>query len=64
MAWTSDDVAALKTAIKAGVKRVRYHDHDVEYHSLTEMLELLGAMKAEVDAATGIGNVTFAGRVE
>lgn len=65
MAWSSQDVAALETAVKSGVKRVTYHDHTAEYHSLTEMLQLLDRMRAEVNAAAGnSGGAIFAGRIE
>ncbi len=65
MAWSQSDVSALETAIKTGVKRVTYHDHTAEYHSLTEMLQLLDRMRAEVRAASGaVGSAIFAGRIE
>lgn len=63
MAWQQSDVTALETAIKRGVKKVQYHDHSVEYHTLGEMLALLNAMRSEVSAPSG-GSVIFAGRVE
>jgi hypothetical protein len=65
MAWSQSDVTALEGAIKTGVKRVTYHDHTAEYHSLTEMLQLLDRMRAEVRAASGTaGSAIFAGRIE
>jgi hypothetical protein len=53
MAWTSTDIEALETAIKTGTKSVQFSDRRVEYHSLSEMLRLLAAMKAEVETAAG-----------
>lgn len=64
MSWSQSDLDALDNAIKAGVKRVRYKDHEAEYHSLTEMLQLRGAMKAEIASAAGQnGSVILAGRI-
>ena len=53
MAWTQSDVNSLKTAIAGGVKSVSYSDKTVVYHTLTEMLQALQAMEAEVAAASG-----------
>lgn len=64
MAWTQSDVDALKTAIAGGVKSVSYSDKTVVYHTLTEMLQALQAMEAEVAAgsgATSVGRCTIAG---
>ncbi len=48
MAFTSDDLTALDTAIKSGARRVAYRDRTVDYHSLDEMLKLRAVMQAEV----------------
>lgn len=64
MAWTQTDVDSLKTAIAGGVKSVAYADRTVVYHTLTEMLQALQAMEAEVAAGSGstsIGRCTIAG---
>lgn len=53
MAWTQEDIDALKTAIKGGVKTVKYHDREVTYHSVAEMRSLLEAMQADVNKAAG-----------
>jgi len=50
MAWTSADRDALKAQIATGELRVSYGDKTVIYHSLKEMMDLLGAMNAEIDA--------------
>lgn len=52
MAFTQTDVEALETAVKSGVLRVSYADRTVQYHSLDEMLKLLGLMRAEVASAS------------
>ena len=64
--WTSADIAALETAIKAGVKRVAYASGSVDYHSLGEMLTLLDRMRADVVAGAGTASnqMIFAGRVQ
>jgi hypothetical protein len=64
MAWTQTDVDALKTAVAGGVKSVSYSDKTVVYHTLTEMLQALQAMEAEVAAGSGetsAGRCTLAG---
>jgi hypothetical protein len=51
MGWTSTDRDALKAKIATGELRVSYQDRTVIYHSLKEMMDLLGVMNAEVEAA-------------
>ncbi|MFN3656820.1 MAG: phage head-tail joining protein [Pseudolabrys sp.] len=63
MAWTQSDLDALDSALKRGVKRVRYSSGETEYHSLDEMLRLRAVMKAEVED-DGAGSVIAAGRLE
>lgn len=53
MAYTQEQIDALKKAIALGATRVRYADRDVEYRSLEEMKEILGDMIAEVEGASG-----------
>lgn len=53
MAWTQSDVDILKAAIAGGVKTVSYSDKTVTYHSLSEQLQLLSQMEAEVAASAG-----------
>lgn len=53
MAWTQDDVDALKVAIATGVKDVQYSDGSrMTYRSLAEMKDILGGMEAEIAGAT------------
>ena len=40
MNWTLADLVALDKAIALGVKRVEYHDKNVEYRSLDDMLRI------------------------
>ena len=48
MAYTADDIVALKRAIASGARVVRYRSGSVEYRSLSEMREILEIMEAEV----------------
>lgn len=53
MAWTQDDVDALKSAIATGARDVQYSDNSrVTYRSLDEMRSILGDMESEVAGAT------------
>lgn len=60
MAWTTSDLDALETAIKAGVRSVQYGDRSVTYHSLDEMLRLRSAMTAAVNVAAGTARTAYA----
>lgn len=53
MAFTQSDIDALDAAIKAGVRKVKYDNEEVEYHSLAEMLRLRATMRNEVAVASG-----------
>lgn len=53
MAFTQEQVDALKVAIASGVRRVSYGDRDVTYSNLDEMLKALRIMESEVAAAGG-----------
>jgi len=52
MAWTQDDLDALKQARAAGVKRVKYSDgSEVEYASFSDMKALQAEMENELSPA-------------
>lgn len=51
MAWTQTDRDTLAARIATGELRVSYGDKTVMYHSLREMMDLLGVMNAELEAA-------------
>ncbi len=53
MAFTPSQLNALQAAIAQGTTRVKYQDREVEYRSLSEMLQLLNIMKQELGLATG-----------
>lgn len=48
----ADDIAKLESAIRKGVKLVRYDTHTVEYQSRADMQATLSDMKRE-QASTG-----------
>lgn len=48
MAWTIEDIDALKAAIAKGVQRVKYQDKEVTYHSVDDMLKALRLMEQEL----------------
>lgn len=61
MAWSQADIDTLKAAIASGVRRVQYHDREVEYQTTADMLTALGSMQAEVAAAAGTPSYTRIG---
>ena len=59
MAWTEEELAALKAAVASGVKTVRYAgppEREVTYQNLDQMRELLAEMEGAVAASSGSGN--------
>lgn len=58
MAYTEDDIIALESAIKRGVRTVRTKDNEVTYQSLTDMRNLLAEIKAEVRGQTAESRYT------
>jgi hypothetical protein len=48
MTWTQEQLTALEEAISQGALRVRYSDKEVQYRSLTEMLQLRDMMRQEL----------------
>ncbi|MBX5082155.1 hypothetical protein HJB56_05055 [Rhizobium lentis] len=59
MAWTQSDLDAINAAIAIGAKRVRFQTHEVEYHSMTELLKARDLIKAEIDGETSSGGPIF-----
>lgn len=60
MAFTSDDIDTLKTAIATGALRVRYADgREVTYRTLAEMRETLRMMNGEVAGSPGSSSRSF-----
>lgn len=57
MAWSQSDLDAINAAIAGGARRVRFQTHEVEYHSLAELMRARDAIKAEIEGngtATGV----------
>lgn len=53
MAYSQQDVDALKAAIASGARDVQYSDNSrITYRSLDEMREILAGMEAEVAGAS------------
>lgn len=48
MAWTQQDLDAIKAAIASGSKKVQYQDRAEEYHSLSEMLRIKKLIENEL----------------
>ena len=38
--WTAEDLKNLEEAIAQGIKEVKYHDKEIVYRSLDEMLQI------------------------
>lgn len=53
MAWTQSDLDALETAMKGGVRKVKYSDKEVEYRDLEEMMKLRNIMKKSLGQTKG-----------
>lgn len=54
MAWTQNDIDALKAAIAKGVRDVSYGQNRVSYRDLDEMRETLRMMQAEVSGRSRV----------
>lgn len=57
MAFTSDDIDALKRAIAdgRGARTISFSDQSVTFNSISEMLQLLAVMQQDVNASTRQG---------
>jgi hypothetical protein len=52
MAYTQDQIDALKTALASGQLRVRHGDTEVLYRSIDEIKALLAMMQGDVTTRT------------
>ncbi len=52
MAWTSDELAAIETAYKSGVKKVKFKDRETEFRDLSELKQILEDARAELSNKT------------
>lgn len=57
MAWTTDDLDALKKAIAQGALSVKYADKEVTYRSLSEMLKIKELIETELGLNTKSGRI-------
>lgn len=57
MAYTQEQLDALKQAVARGVVRVRMNGEEVQYSSLAEMRRQIAAMEAELSGG-GAGSLT------
>lgn len=48
MAFTSEQLAALEAAIAEGALRVRYDGKEVQYRSLSEMMQIRNMMRQQL----------------
>lgn len=53
MAFTQTDLDKLEKAIASGVKKVKFSDREVEYHSMEEMLKARDLMRRQLKKAGG-----------
>lgn len=51
MAFTTDQLNALETAIAQGATSVRLNGREIRYHSLGDMIRLRDTMRAELGVA-------------
>lgn len=54
MAWTADDITALKAAIASGILHVAYADRTITYKSTDDQLKALALMEREVNPTTSL----------
>lgn len=58
--WTAADLVAIEAAIATGAKRVRFQTHEVEYHSMKELLTARDAIRDALSTPETGSNVMFA----
>lgn len=56
MAWTQEDINALKSSIASGTLSVAYSDRSVTYRSMAEMLQALALMQREVQGSSAVNH--------
>lgn len=49
MAYTQDDLTAIETAMKSGVRRVRLNGREQEYHSVDQMIKARDLIRSEIN---------------
>ena len=56
MAYTSDQLTALETAIAQGALSVRFADRSITYNSYAEMIRLRDSMRSELGVSVPATN--------
>jgi hypothetical protein len=56
MAYTTQQLDVLESAIAQGVTKVKYSDKEVEYRSLDDMIRLRNIMRQELGMSGGIAS--------
>lgn len=56
MAFTTDQLTNLETAIAQGALSVRYGDRSITYNSYAEMIRLRDSMRSELGVSTPASN--------
>lgn len=59
MAWIESDLAKIEKAIATGARRVRFKDHDTEFHSLDEMLKIRDLIRTDLGVSADGAGVSF-----
>lgn len=59
MAWVQTDLDAINAAIATGARRVRFQTHEVEYHSIDQLLKARDAIAAELAPVATDSRVMF-----
>ena len=52
MAYTEEQLQALRNALANGVRRVRFGDREIEYRSIEELKSAIAAAEAEIAQAS------------
>lgn len=64
MAWVQADLDAINAAIATGARRVRFQTHEVEYHSIDQLLKARDKIVAELtppETGSGISYAEYNG---
>ena len=53
MTWSASDLTAIETAIASGHRTVKFHDREITYHSLAELMRLRAEIQRELGVQAG-----------
>jgi hypothetical protein len=54
MAYTDQQLQALRDALANGVRRVRFGDREIEYRTVDELKQAIAVAEADVAKSTGV----------